>query len=143
MQELQFCDICGRSEDQLRQELPGKSFRLVMDDDGLWLCPDCRGRLTTRPVSREEEEDDELDDEIKALIGRTAGAICRTLNLPYTPPYQLVIDAASCIAYDEDVHMSNWTFAALWLDGTTVWRSEDGAATALVSDDGQVRRQRN
>jgi len=141
MHELPLCDICGRSEMQLRQQLGGRSYRLIMDEDGLWLCPECRGRLTTRPVSA-DDEDDTLEDELKVLIGRTAGAICRTLNLPYVPPYQLVIDAASRIAYDEDLYMSNWTFVSLWMDGTTVWRSEDGTATALVGEDGQVQLQR-
>ena len=82
-----------------------------------------------------------MEDELKALVGRTAGAICRTLNLPYVPPYQLLIDAASRIAYDQELYMSNWTFVSYWLDGTTVWRSPDGAATALVSEDGQIQLQ--
>ena len=87
------------------------------------------------PVGKGEE----LIEGLEALAGKSAGAICLTLNLPYEPPYQSVIDAASKIAYDEDRYMSAWSFVAQWLDGTTVWRAEDGSATALVGPDGFVR----
>ncbi|MCU0486399.1 MAG: hypothetical protein MUC85_09870 [Anaerolineales bacterium] len=84
-------------------------------------------------------EAENLEERLKALVGKSAGAICLTLNLPYAPPYQSVIDAASKIAYDDDRCMSAWSFVTQWLDGTIVWRSEDGSATALVGPDGSVR----
>jgi hypothetical protein len=108
---------------------------LELDEDELWVCYRCRGRLSLPPVGRGEE----LIEGLEQLVGKSAGAICLTLNLPYAPPYQSVIDAASKIAYDEDRYMSTWSFVAQWLDGTTVWRAEDGSATALVGPDGSVR----
>jgi len=86
-----------------------------------------------------DHDDSELDEKLKALIGHSAGAICRTLDLPYEPPYQSIIDAASKIAYDEDRYMSAWSFVTQWLDGTTVWQSEDRSAKALVSTDGTIQ----
>ena len=72
-------------------------------------------------------------------MGKSAGAICRTMNLPYEPPYQAVIDAASEIAYDRDRYMSAWSFVTQWLDGTTVWRAEDRGTIAMVAPDGSIR----
>lgn len=34
--------------------------------------------------------------------------------------------------------MSAWSFVTQWLDGTTVWRAEDGCSTVLVGPDGSV-----
>ena len=82
---------------------------------------------------------DGLDERLVPLIGKNAGAICRTLNLPYEPPFASVIDAASLIGYDQDLYMSTWAFVTQWLDGTTVWRAEDGRATAIVSPDGNIQ----
>ena len=78
-------------------------------------------------------------EELRALVGKSAGAICYTLNLPYEPPYQTVIDAASKIAYDEDRFMSAWSFVTQWPDGTTVWRAAGEDAIAIVAADGSVR----
>ena len=61
------------------------------------------------------------------------------MNLPYVPPYQLIMDAASQIAYDEDRYMNAWSFVMQWIDGTTVWQSEDRSAKALVYTDGNIR----
>ena len=110
-----------------------------MDEDGLWICQECRARLTTKPVGSEDEKDGELDEKLTALVGKSAGAICLTLNLPYEFPYQSIIDAASKIAYDEDRYMSAWSFVSQWIDGTTVWQSEDQRARALVLPDGTVQ----
>jgi len=85
------------------------------------------------------DDERELDDNIKALVGKSAGAICFTMNLPYEPPYQSIIDAASKVAYDEDRYMSAWSFVTQWMDGTTVWQSEDQSAVALVHADGNVQ----
>ncbi len=59
--------------------------------------------------------------------------------LPYEPPYQSIIDAASKIAYDEDRYMSAWLFVTQWIDGTTIWQSEDQSSKALVSVDGDIQ----
>jgi hypothetical protein len=100
------------------------------------VCPDCRTRPVLPAVGSGSGE---LAEELHALVGKSAGAICRTLNLPYEPPYRSVIDAASAIAYDEDRFMSTWSFVTQWLDGSTVWRSQDGEAVAIVSPNGSIR----
>ena len=137
MTEQRYCDFCGRREVDLPQQAPHDAPKLTMDKDGLWSCHDCRAKLVTAPVG--ETVDAELDDEIKALAGKSAGAICYVLNLPYVPPYRSVIDAAQMIAYDQDMYMSTWTFVTQWLDGRTVWRAPDGSATAIVTHDGDVQ----
>jgi hypothetical protein len=109
-----------------------------MDEDGLWVCSECQARLISKPTESEDNEDSELDEKVQALVGKSAGAICRTLELQYVPPYQAIIDAASKIAYDEDRYMSSWLFVTQWMDGTTVWQSEDLSAKALVSPDGDT-----
>jgi hypothetical protein len=131
-----FCDICGRSEEELIAQLANRKAELALDADGLWVCGECRGRLITRPVGELDEV--ELDEEIQALVGESAGAICHTLNLPNEPPYQDIVDAACKIAYDEDRHMSAWSFVSQWQDGSTVWQSADGSARAIVRSDGTV-----
>ena len=135
MSEQRTCDFCGRSERELSVGAPWGKPILELDEDDLWVCYQCRKRLVLPPVGKGEE----LVEELKELVGKSAGAICLTLNLPYEPPYQAVIDAASKIAYDEDRYMSAWSFVAQWQDGTTVWRSEDGSATAMVGTDGSIR----
>jgi hypothetical protein len=61
------------------------------------------------------------------------------MNLAYVPPYRSIIDAASRIAYDEDRYMSAWLFVTQWMDGTTLWQTEDKSARALVSTDGNIQ----
>jgi hypothetical protein len=100
LSEQPGCDFCGRSEAELSVQVADGSATLEMDADGLWICRDCRARLVLPPVG--ETAAMELDEELLPLVGKSAGAICFTLNLPYEPPYQSVIDAASKIAYDED-----------------------------------------
>lgn len=131
------CDICGRSEKELMTLHPDGQAVLELDADGLWVCRECRSRMTSKPVG--SLEDSELDEKLKPLVGKSAGAICLTLNLPDEPPYQEIIEAASRIAYDEDRYMSAWLFVTQWLDGTTVWQSEDRSSRALVSSDGDVQ----
>ena len=135
VKEPRCCDFCGHSERELSARAPWGKPILELDEDDLWVCYQCRKRLVLPPVGQGEE----LVEELKELVGKSAGAICLTLNLPYEPPYQAVIDAASKIAYDEDRYMSAWSFVAQWQDGTTVWRSEDGSATAMVGTDGSIR----
>jgi hypothetical protein len=104
MPEQLYCDFCGRLEDELAQ-LPNGSLKLEINQDGLRVCSDCRARLVSAPVDRSSVA---LEEEIESLVGKSAGAICRTLNLPYEPPYQSIIDAASLIGYDQDLYMSAW-----------------------------------
>ena len=136
MSEQRCCDFCGRSEIDLSAQVPDGSPVLELDEDGLWVCHNCHAKLLLPPVGKEEAE--ELTEELNTLVGKSAGAICHTLNLPYEPPYQTIIDAASIIAYDEDRFMSAWSFVTQWLDGSTVWRAEDGEAVAIVTPDGAV-----
>ena len=119
------CDICGKTRAELE-----------IDADGLWICKTCQSRLITAPVDAESTH--ELDPDLQILVGKSAGAICRTLELPFVPPYKTVINAASRIAYDQDRYMSAWLFVTQWQDGTTVWRSSDGRATAQVTIQGNV-----
>jgi hypothetical protein len=107
-----------------------------MDEDGLWVCCSCRDRLGLPDVG---ESAGGLAEELDPLVGESAGAICRTLNLPYEPPYRSIIDAASRIAYDEDLFMSAWSFVTQWPDATTIWRAEGEASIAIVVPDGPVR----
>lgn len=131
------CDFCGRPGTKSQYQALGTRRLLEMDEDGLWVCSECKARLIGKPIGKLEDEF-ELDEEIKALIGKSAGTICLTMNLPYEPPYQSIIDAASKIAYDEDRFMSAWSFVTQWMDGTTVWQSEDLSARAFVSPDGNI-----
>jgi len=122
---IKRCDICDRSVD----ELPGKKKtanppKIQIDGDGLWVCEGCISRMAPLPV--ESPLEDALDPRLKKLIGCSAGAICRTLNLPYEPPYRSIIDMAAYIAYDQNLFMSIWSFLAQWDDGTTVWHSPEG-----------------
>jgi hypothetical protein len=135
MAERRTCDFCGRSERELSPGAPFGVPVLALDQDELWVCYLCRKRLVLPPVGQGEE----LAEGLEALVGKSAGAICLTLNLPDVPPYSSVIEAAAKIAYDEDRYMSAWSFVTQWLDGTTVWRAEDGSATAMVAPDGSVR----
>jgi hypothetical protein len=134
MSEPRCCDFCGCSAGELAAGAPFGKPILELDADDLWVCYHCRERLALPPVG----EIGDLPDGLEALVGKSAGAICRTLNLPYEPPYQAVIEAAEKIAYDDDRYMSAWSFVTQWLDGTTVWRSEDGSGTALVAPDGTI-----
>ena len=133
--EKRCCDFCGRSEIELSAQILDRSRVIELDEDGLWVCPRCRAKLVLPPVVKGAGE---LVKELEALVGQSAGAICHTLDLPYEPPYQTILDAASKIAYDEDRFMSAWFFVTQWLDGTTVWRAESGEAVAFVAPDGFV-----
>ena len=135
MPEQKLCDFCSRPEDALPESTPGAD-KLVMDADGLWVCPECKIKLVTQPTDQPRSH--LIEDALLLLVGQSAGAICRTLALPYEPPYRKILDAASTIAYDEDYYMSTWTFVSQWLDGTTVWHSPDGASAAFVSTDGDL-----
>ena len=123
MPETMRCDVCGGT----------KIGELEMDQDGLWICSDCRPRLVASPIG--ELEDANLSGEIGALKGRSVGAISLTLNLPYEPPYQRIVNHAV------EMHnnlMSAWSFVTQWTDGTTVWRDEEGSAIAFVTGDDEV-----
>ena len=134
--ETRCCDFCGRSEIELSAQAPDRSRVIELDGDGLWVCDYCRAKLVLPTVG---EEAGELGEEPEPLVGQSAGATCHTLNLPYEPHFRAIIDAASKIAYDEDRFMSAWLFVTQWVDGTTVWRAENGEAVAVVAPDGCVR----
>ena len=136
MDKLPACDICGRSENELQNQNTGGSLQVERDKDGLWICGDCNASIISEPI--ETAAGDNLDDKLMELVGKSAGEICHTLNLPYTQPYKSVIDAASKIAYDEDRYLSAWSFLTQWDDGTTVWQSADKSKKGLVYPDGRV-----
>ena len=137
MSEEKFCDFCGRFEHELPKSNDKVEPELTIDEDGLWICSDCRGNISAEPVGDGWEV--ELEDEIKALIGESAGTICRTLGLPLEPPYEKVLDAASKIGSAEDHTMSGWLFVNQWQDGSTVWRSQDGRGMVIVQPDGSIK----
>ncbi len=137
MPDFNFCDICGRSQEDFVQETRDTSIKFYRDEDDFWVCSECQSNLISLPTTQEDGED--LDERIKGLIGKSVGAICRTTNLPFVPPYQSIIEAASRIAYDEDRYMSAWSFVTQWMDGTTVWQSVDKSAKALVDTKGDIR----
>ena len=84
MTELSTCDICGRSESDLQKDSSNKQLKLELNEDGLWICTNCQANLTMAPTSQGDEI--EQDERIKELVGKSAGAICHTLNLPSVPP---------------------------------------------------------
>lgn len=133
MVDGKICDICGRSEQHLFAEFGGDTDPLQRDADGLWICKSCQKKLTTRPVG--EDSLDELEPALRPLVGKSAGAICRTLELEFVPPYKAIIEAASKIGYDQDQYLSAWHFVTQWQDGTTVWRSADGSEQMMVPPD--------
>ncbi len=141
MIEERSCDICGRSEAALQLQQTSETPPLQIDDDGLWICKACKKRLITKPQAQEFILD--LDEKLMAIVGKSAGAICRTLELPHMLPYKGVIEAASIIAYDQDRYMSAWLFVSQWQDGTTVWRDSNGHASAQVTPDGNINTQEN
>jgi len=138
MDPEKVCDFCGLSETEIPPSTPHSTAKLRLDEDGFWICSHCQDRITTPPIGRWSSNSD-LDPELKALVGKSAGAICRTLELPFEPPYRAVIEAASKIAYDLDQFMSAWLFVDLWLDGTTIWELETHQKIALVSSEGTVQ----
>ena len=91
MSDQRYCDFCGRSESDLSAQVPNGSSAMEMDQDGLWVCHSCRDKLVLSAVG---ELAGEVSEELGVLVGKSAGAICRTLNLPYVPPYRSSIDAA-------------------------------------------------
>lgn len=137
MTEEKFCDFCGRLAHELPEPADAKQPKLTIDEDGLWACADCSSRLKTTPVGDGWEV--ELEDELIALIGQSAGAICRTLELPFAYPYEFVLNAASEIGFTDEQPMSNWQFVNQWLDGSTVWRAEDGRGMVIVKPDGSIQ----
>lgn len=137
MIEEKFCDFCGRLEHELPAPADTKKSKLTIDEDGLWACVDCGSRLRTEPVGDGGEV--ELEEELVALVGKRAGKICRELGLPFAPPYEFVLDAASRIGSADEQPMSDWVFVNQWLDGSTVWRAEDGRGMAIVKPDGSIQ----
>ena len=91
MSEQRCCEFCGHSEVELSAQILDGLPVLELDEDGLWVCHNCRAKPVFPIVGREAGE---LVEELYALAGESAGAICHTLNLPYEPPHQTIIDAA-------------------------------------------------
>ncbi len=137
MSEERFCDICGRFEHELPEPVDSKEPKLTIDEDGLWLCNECGGKVTTEPVG--DGWNVALDEEVAALIGESAGTILRDLGLPNEAPYLFLLAAASKLSLGENQVMSSWRFINQWLDGSTVWRAEDGRGMAIVTSDGRIQ----
>lgn len=131
------CDICGRTEYDLGSDT-GQKPLLKSDTDGIIFCPECNAHSTTNPV---EPEASMLPDELLRLVGKSAGAICYSLNLPYEEPYTVIIDSANEIAYEQNIFMSTWEFCDQHHSGITLWRAPDGRQLAVVTqrDDGSYK----
>jgi hypothetical protein len=72
---------------------------------------------------------------LEPLLGKNAGAIAMTLNLPYVEPCRVVIDAA--IAVQESLR-SPWTFAGLDPFGNTLWMSPAQDRMLRVDSNGVI-----
>jgi hypothetical protein len=72
-------------------------------------------------------------------VGKNAGAIAMTLNLPYIEPYKIVIDGA--IAVQESLRIP-WTFVALDAENNTIWLSPDRSRLLRVDPQGFIEEQR-
>jgi hypothetical protein len=136
MASVKVCDICDRPATEIPLPASDSTPQFSIDADGLRICYLCKGQIKSSPLGKEHNPD--LDEDLKPLVDKSAGAICRTLELPFQPPFQSIIEAASKIAYDQDLYISAWLFADQWMDGTTVWHSADGKLTARVTTDGKV-----
>ena len=79
------------------------------------------------------------DDEINALVGKNAGQIAMTLDLPYIHPYGSVIDGA--IAVQESLR-STWIFAGMDSENNTVWISPDQVWVLHVDSDGDIKQRK-
>ncbi len=137
MPEELGCDICGRSESELFLENPEDTPVLETDADGLWTCRDCRARLKTQPATQMpvQPEDSELANELQPLVGKSAGAICQVLELPYAHPYNSIIDHADIMQVSLK---SAWLFVTQWQNGTTIWEPEEGNYVAMVTPEGKI-----
>jgi len=110
MSESNQCDFCGRIKTETPDTLSEEAFKIDIDEDGLLVCWECSQKLISSPVGSTAYAD--LDEKLRGLVGKNAGAICRTLNLQYESPFIAVIDAASLIGYDQDLYMSTWSFVS-------------------------------
>jgi hypothetical protein len=126
------CDICNRTESQLIGN-DADDHPLLVIKGGLLLCGDCWDKvdIVGDPLTGKE-----LNDPIQSLVGKSAGAVAMTLNLPYEHPYRDIIDDAGMI---QNSIRSPWTFVEIWLDGSTVWIAPDGSRKAIVCRDGTIR----
>ena len=137
MNKILKCDICGQSQEELLKADQSAASDPLKVNNGLFVCNRCHQNL--KPWSKVQEDDEVLEDRIQDLAGRSAGEICRMSDLPFRPPYRKIVEAASRIAYDQDKYMSTWSFVTQWLDGTTVWQSEDESTKAIVDINGNIR----
>ena len=78
-------------------------------------------------------------EKLESLVGKNAGAIAMTLNLPYVEPYTVVIDGA--IAVQESLR-SPWTFIGLDQNGNTLWVSPDEKSLLRVDQEGTIALER-
>ena len=83
MSEQRRCDFCGRPNDIL-SEPQDSSNKLTLDADNLWVCQECGRKLVTHAEGQQTIPD--LETPLHSLVGQNAGAICRTLALPFEPP---------------------------------------------------------
>ena len=80
-----------------------------------------------------------MEEYLESLVGKNAGAIAMTLNLPYIDPLQVVIDGA--IAVQESLR-SPWTFVGLDAENNTIWLSPDRKRVLRVDPDGNLDEQK-
>jgi hypothetical protein len=79
--------------------------------------------------------DDTAIDEIEALIGQSAGHICYH-DFYHGGYHTQVLSEAAGVMWEN--FMSPWEFVEMWNNGTTLWRSPEGDATATVTPEGEI-----
>jgi hypothetical protein len=81
-------------------------------------------------------DDEQAYAEIQALVGQSAGHIAY-----YSFGYEtwlsgVLVEAAQTMW---ESLRSPWMLVEVWNNGTTLWRSPDGAETATVTPDGEIQ----
>jgi len=127
------CDICDRSVSEIREQGEGDGTGPQLNAGGIWICSECMLDFSTRRAVF--EDDLQLEHNLDSLVGKNAGAIAMTLNLPYVKPIKVVIDGA--IAVQESLR-SPWTFVTLDSDGNTLWLSPDRKSVVRVDPEGNL-----
>lgn len=99
---------------------------------GLYICSQCEQKIAN---FEDELEDLELQPELKPLIGKSAGWITQTLNLPYVYPYEKIIDAADVM---QDNLRSAYTLYQIWQGDVTVWLAPGENSICLVTSENKI-----
>ena len=78
-------------------------------------------------------------ESLESLVGKNAGVIAMTLELPYVEPFRAVIDGALAV---QERFRSPRTFAGLDPFGNTLWISPEQDQILRVDPDGVMKIER-